>query len=44
MPPADRTLDPDLRRMIGGLVVSCQAPAGSPLRDPGIMAAMARAA
>jgi len=28
----------------GGLVVSCQAPEGSPLRDSGIMAAMARAA
>ena len=27
-----------------GLVVSCQAPAGHPLRDPAIMAAMARAA
>lgn len=27
-----------------GLVVSCQAPAGSPLRAPAIMAAMARAA
>lgn len=28
----------------GGLVVSCQAPAGSPLRDPGLMAVMAVAA
>jgi N-acylglucosamine-6-phosphate 2-epimerase len=28
----------------GGLVVSCQAPEESPLRDPAIMAAMARAA
>lgn len=28
----------------GGLVVSCQAPAGSPLRDPSLMTVMARAA
>lgn len=28
----------------GGVVVSCQAPEGSPLRQPGIMAAMAQAA
>jgi len=33
-----------LERIRGGLVVSCQAPAGSPLRDPLHMAAMARAA
>src|SRR5690606_26711741 len=30
--------------MCGGLVVSCQAPPGSPLRAPAIMAAMAQAA
>ena len=29
---------------IPGLVISCQAPEGSPLRDPYVMAAMARAA
>ena len=28
----------------GGLIVSCQAPEGSPLREPQLMAAMARAA
>lgn len=33
-----------LRRMRDGLVVSCQAPPGSPLRSPQIMSAMARAA
>lgn len=33
-----------LDRLRGGLVVSCQAPPGSPLRDPTIMAAMATAA
>lgn len=40
------TLLPDaaLRRMLNGLVVSCQAPPGSPLRSPHIMAAMAQAA
>ncbi len=31
-------------RMRGGLIVSCQADAGSPLRGPAYMAAMARAA
>jgi N-acylglucosamine-6-phosphate 2-epimerase len=36
-------VDP-LERMRGMLVVSCQAPAGSPLRGTGCMAAMARAA
>ncbi|MGP7959248.1 N-acetylmannosamine-6-phosphate 2-epimerase [Sanguibacter sp. A247] len=30
-------------RLRGGLVVSCQAPAGSPLRDPAITAVIARA-
>lgn len=40
----DTSLDAALRRMCGGLVVSCQAPPGSPLRTPSIMAAMARAA
>lgn len=34
----------ELERLRGGLVVSCQAPPGSPLRDPAIMAAMAKAA
>lgn len=34
----------DLVHLHGGLVVSCQAPPGSPLRDPTIMAAIARAA
>jgi N-acylglucosamine-6-phosphate 2-epimerase len=33
-----------LGAMAGGLVVSAQAPPGSPLREPGHMAAMARAA
>ena len=33
-----------LRRLRGGLVVSCQAPPGDPLRGPSFMAAMARAA
>jgi N-acylglucosamine-6-phosphate 2-epimerase len=37
-------LDDPLAAMRGGLVVSVQAPAGSPLRDPDHMAAMARAA
>lgn len=36
--------DASLGRMCGGLVVSCQAPPGSPLRSPSIMAAMAKAA
>jgi N-acylglucosamine-6-phosphate 2-epimerase len=34
----------DLRALRGGLIVSCQAQPGSPLRDVGIMVAMARAA
>jgi N-acylglucosamine-6-phosphate 2-epimerase len=38
MPP----LDPELLR--GGLIVSVQAPEGSPLRDPTVIAAMAEAA
>ena len=33
-----------LRRLRGGLVVSCQAPPGDPLHGPTFMAAMARAA
>jgi N-acylglucosamine-6-phosphate 2-epimerase len=33
-----------LRRLRGGLVVSCQAPPGDPLQGPAFMAAMARAA
>jgi N-acylglucosamine-6-phosphate 2-epimerase len=39
-------LEPDaiLRRLRGGLVVSCQAPPGDPLHGPTSMAAMARAA
>ena len=40
----ERGPDTALRRMCGGLVVSCQAPPGSPLRSPSIMVAMARAA
>jgi N-acylglucosamine-6-phosphate 2-epimerase len=38
--------EPDaiLRRLRGGLVVSCQAPPGDPLHGPAFMAAMARAA
>jgi N-acylglucosamine-6-phosphate 2-epimerase len=40
---AGRVGDP-LAAMRGGLVVSVQAPPGSPLRDPAHMAAMARAA
>lgn len=34
----------DILQLKGGLIVSCQAPAGDPLRDPAMMAAMARAA
>lgn len=33
-----------LRDITGGLVVSCQAPVGSPLRDPAIVALIAQAA
>jgi N-acylglucosamine-6-phosphate 2-epimerase len=36
--------DAVLRRLRGGLVVSCQAPPGDPLHGPTFMAAMARAA
>ena len=36
--------DPRLSALAGGLVVSCQAPVGSPLRSPAIMLAMAQAA
>lgn len=36
-------LDRLTRAMRGGLVVSCQAPTGSPLRDPAITAVIARA-
>jgi N-acylglucosamine-6-phosphate 2-epimerase len=36
--------DAVLRRLRGGLVVSCQAPPGDPLQGPTFMAAMARAA
>ena len=34
----------DISALRGQLIVSCQAPAGSPLRDPGIIAAIAEAA
>ncbi|MFC9917498.1 N-acetylmannosamine-6-phosphate 2-epimerase [Agromyces binzhouensis] len=34
----------ELETLRGGLIVSCQAPDGSPLRDPGIIAAIAEAA
>jgi len=34
----------DLSQLRGGLIVSCQAPDDSPLRDPGIIAAIAEAA
>lgn len=34
----------DLAQLRGRLIVSCQAPDGSPLRDPGIIAAIAEAA
>lgn len=34
----------DLETLRGSLIVSCQAPDGSPLRDPGIIAAIAEAA
>jgi N-acylglucosamine-6-phosphate 2-epimerase len=37
-------VDARLAALAGGLVVSCQAPQGSPLRSPEIMLAMARAA
>lgn len=38
------TLEQLLEAWRGGVIVSCQAPEGSPLREPAIMAAMARAA
>jgi N-acylglucosamine-6-phosphate 2-epimerase len=41
---SEEELDGILRRLRGGLVVSCQAPPGDPLYGPGFMAAMARAA
>lgn len=45
MSSGDRlTLEQVLLAWQGGIVVSCQAPEGSPLRQPGIMAAMAQAA
>ena len=34
-------LDPRLEKLRGGLIVSCQAPPGSPLADPQIIAALA---
>lgn len=44
----DRSISTDFlslwQRLQGGLIVSCQAPADSPLRDPQIVAAMAKAA
>ncbi len=36
--------DPRLLALTGGLIVSCQAPLGSPLRSPAIMLAMAQPA
>jgi N-acylglucosamine-6-phosphate 2-epimerase len=41
---SEEALDGTLRRLRGGLVVSCQAPPGDPLHGPVFMAAMARAA
>src|SRR5690606_34917067 len=41
--PKQLTLDRILETWLGGIVVSCQAPEGSPLRQPSIMAAMAEA-
>lgn len=38
------TFDSILSQLQGGLIVSCQAPADSPLHDPGVIAAMAKAA
>ena len=35
---------PAIERLRGGLIVSVQAPEGSPLRDPSVIAAMAEAA
>jgi N-acylglucosamine-6-phosphate 2-epimerase len=37
----DRTLDSLLAQLQGGLIVSCQAPAGSPLNEPYIISALA---
>ena len=34
---------PDPSRLRGGLIVSVQAPEGSPMRDPQVIAAMAEA-
>lgn len=42
--PRHTAVDPRIAALAGGLVVSCQAPAGSPLRSPEIMLAMAEAA
>jgi putative N-acetylmannosamine-6-phosphate epimerase len=39
-----RTADATLARLHRGLIVSCQAPAGSPMRQPVVMAAVAAAA
>jgi N-acylglucosamine-6-phosphate 2-epimerase len=36
-------LPPLVRSLQGGLIVSCQAPVGSPMRDPAVMAAVAAA-
>jgi N-acylglucosamine-6-phosphate 2-epimerase len=41
---SEEELDGILRRLHGGLIVSCQAPPGDPLHGPTFMAAMARAA
>lgn len=37
-------IEPEIEKLRGGLIVSCQAPAGSPLNDPKVIAALALAA
>ncbi|PNY82233.1 N-acetylmannosamine-6-phosphate 2-epimerase [Deinococcus koreensis] len=44
MPPSDTSPSSTLERLRGGLVVSCQANPGSPLRDPYIISRLALAA
>lgn len=41
---SDSTLHPLLEQLRGGIIVSCQAPEGNPMRGPEIMAMMAKAA